>query len=213
VARKKKGKSRDTKSSTSVPKLRKGEVRRMMLASNLKRGARCSFDNYKVNKENEYAYEKAVGFLGTGFKEFDPFRGILFYGPTGTGKTHLACAIANNLIALGIFTKFLSTVDIPRNDTEAVRKYIDPDEVPVLLLDDLGAEKLTPRALECLYILIDGRLWADAPMIVTTNYTPEVLRKRLEGEDGSGYGDRLVGRLQEACEFVPVGGEDYRAKL
>jgi len=52
-----------------------------------------------------------------------------------------------------------------------------------------------------------------APMIVTTNFKPEDLRKRLEGEEGSGYGDRLVGRLHEACELVPIGGDDYRDKL
>lgn len=195
----------------SKPKLKRGEMGQMILASNLRSGTMKGFHNFNVNDDNRHAFEKARRYADEFWDA--TVRGLLFYGPTGTGKTHLACAVANRLIERGIFTMFLQTVNIPRHDTEEVQKYIDPDEVPVLVLDDLGAEKLTARALECLYILIDGRLWANAPMIVTTNYTPESLRRRLEGDEGSGYGDRLVGRLQEACELVPVGGDDYRKKL
>ena len=136
-------------------------------------------------------------------------RGLLLYGPPGTGKTHLACAVANRLLESGTFCRFLRTVQMPKHDADEVERLSDPDEVPVLVLDDVGTEKGTERALECLYSVIDGRLWAGAPLILTTNYRPEDLRKRLD-EGGRGYGTRILSRLREMCDFVPVGGKDMR---
>jgi len=162
-----------------------------------------TFDNFKVGKDNIAAFHHAMNFVyGTG-------RGILFYGPSGVGKTHLACAIIHKLICeQRIFAKFQKVARIPRNDQDAILELIDPDMVPVLVLDDLGTEKLTDRALECLYVIIDGRNEMEAPMIVTTNFDLEDLRVRF-GE----YGDRIVGRLREACRVVAIGGTDYREKL
>jgi len=133
--------------------------------------------------------------------------GILFYGPAGSGKTHLACAILNRQISLGTFGYFLPTTRIPKENTDAIERLSDPDEIPLLILDDLGAEKSTDRALECLYSIIDGRIWNKAPMIVTTNYKPT---KELSSRFGSEYGDRIASRLQHACLSVPVGGVDMR---
>jgi len=136
-------------------------------------------------------------------------RGLVLYGPPGTGKTHLACAVANRLIRRGVFCRFLRTVQMPKQDNAEVERLSDPDEVPVLVLDDVGAEKGTERALECLYSVIDGRLWQGAPTIITTNYRPEDLQKRLD-EGYPGYGARILSRLRELCDFVPVGGRDMR---
>ena len=143
-------------------------------------------------------------------EEFEINKGLLFYGPTGVGKTHLACAIANQMIReFGVFTYRLSTIAMPKHDSDEIISYTDPDQYTILLLDDLGAEKLTERSLECLQTIIDGRIWNNAKMLITTNYVPEDLSKKF----GSEYGDRLVGRLQEACDWYPIGGEDRRKKL
>jgi len=135
-------------------------------------------------------------------------RGIMLYGPkTGCGKTHLACAIANWFIGAGLLTVFLPTVRIPRNDQEAILNLADPSATPVLILDDLGAEKATERLLECLYTIVDGRLWAGAPTIVTTNLRPDNIRRY---GTGGGHGDKLYSRLMQMCECVPVDGPDRR---
>ena len=134
--------------------------------------------------------------------------GILFYGPPGTGKTHLANAIGIELVGqYGIFVRVVPTTRIPRENTEKVLEIADDDDVAILL-DDIGTEKTTERALECLYLIVDGRLRKMGVTVGTTNYGPAELRARL-GE----YGDRVVGRLRELCVWVPVGGEDWREKL
>lgn len=184
--------------------------------SNLdRRGLRATFDSFKHLDKKEIAWREAHEWTKK-YKKTDgggtdgvPMKGILFYGPTGVGKTHLACAIANALIDEMVFAFFLPTVRMPKHDSEEIERLSDPDEYPVLILDDLGAEKGTDRALECLYSIIDGRIWSRAPMIITTNFDPDRLRKRLDGF-GPGYGSRMVSRLRECCDFVPVGGKDMR---
>lgn len=141
-----------------------------------------------------------------------PGTGILLRGPTGTGKSHLANAAGLHLIRRrGLFTFFLRTVEIPRHDTDAVMRLTDPDEFPVLILDDLGAEKMTERGVECLHLIIDGRLRVGAPMVVTTNDGKDDLSDKFD-RGISESGPRLVGRLVEACRWVAVGGDDMRRK-
>ena len=193
------------------------EINKLLRFSNLSRkGLKMQFEVFRKQKDNDYAVTMAKGWVEKYVKEnFE--KGLMFYGPTGTGKTHLVCSIANRLIRkYGLAVHFMSTVNLPRNDTGLIYELSDRNSVPVLILDDLGAEKLTARALECLYILIDNRLMNEAPILVTTNFGVDKeksmsLWKWIE-EGGEGYGDRLFGRLRESCDFVPVGGCDKRLR-
>jgi len=173
-------------------------------------GLTKTFEHFVLDSSNRAAWEALTDWLGTADDRAYK-TGLLLFGPTGVGKTHLACAAANWLLDREVFCRYLRTVDIPREDTDAVRELANPDDTPWLVLDDLGAEKMTERALECLYLIIDGRLWHKAPTIVTTNYTPTQLRKMLNSAE-AGQGDRLVGRLTELCQMVPLGGDDRRTQ-
>lgn len=209
----KKAESADTTRSTSKPSLEKTEddshVEFMLAHSNLgQKGVNMTFDNHKRTKENVPA-RKAVAKWTSSISSCTG-RGLVLYGPTGTGKTHLACAAINRLIRqYKVFALFLPVYRIPRNDQELLLALTDPSQYPVLVLDDFGTEKLTERALECLHTIVDGRLHSGAPMIITTNFDKEKLRERIGGD----YGERLVGRLCESCDWVPVGGKDRRARM
>jgi len=170
---------------------------------------RMTFDTFESLKGKTRALTKCVDWC-THFGQPLASKPPVLFGPTGVGKTHLGNAVAHFMVTQrGLFSQVLPTVCIPRRDTDEVLRLADPDEVPVLVLDDLGAEKRTDRALECLYILIDGRLRARAPTVVTTNFEPDALEQWL----GDEYGPRIVGRLREMGEFVPVGGEDMRLRM
>lgn len=138
--------------------------------------------------------------------------GIVLYGPTRTGKTHLACSVANELIFKnGILCRVYKTVELPRNDSEMIMMLSQPKHTPFLVLDDVGAEKFTDRALECLYLIIEGRLWHRAPTILTTNFARDDLKNEMN-RYRCGCGDRLVGRLNDFCEWIRLGGKIRRRK-
>lgn len=132
-------------------------------------------------------------------------------GGTGTGKSHLLCAIGNHVLALG--TRSVRYATVPgvvagiavgfRDEGErrsAARRYDDLLDAGVLLLDDLGAERDTSFAQERVWALIDYRYARRLPTAIASN-TPRV---NLEA--------RLSSRLQDGkiVTAVNMSGADYR---
>jgi DNA replication protein DnaC len=118
-----------------------------------------------------------------------PHGTILFSGGSGTGKTHLAAAIANRLMVKGdpVFFAFVPDLLDHLRSSYGPEKGLTYDElfeqiknIPVLVLDDLGNHSGTPWAEEKLYQVLNHRYLTNLPTIITTGVAVDRLDARLQ---------------------------------
>lgn len=117
-----------------------------------------------------------------------PHGWLILQGGCGTGKTHLAAAIANVRLAQGEPVMFVVAPDLldylraaftPQSDTTFDQRFEQVRSTPLLILDDLGAHSTTPWAQEKLYQIINYRYNAHLPTVITTNFRLEDLDERV----------------------------------
>jgi DNA replication protein DnaC len=183
------------------------------------RYARCELSNFEhgMNTQRE-AWRKANAFVEA-FPVVD--RGLLLYGPTGVGKTHLAIGILKEVIrkkgARGYFFEqgeLLKLVrdtynrSVEQTEMDVLRPVLEAD---LLLLDDLGTERTSEWVQETLGLVVNTRYNAKRPTIFTSNLTdedrPEI---PLEKQFIFQLGVRTRSRLKEMCDWVRIDGVDIR---
>ena len=167
-----------------------------------------TFDNDDLG--NEKLTNMAKRYVNHFDDLFKEGKGLLLYGGVGTGKTYIACMIANALIDKGYpvlvtnFARILSTLQ----GTFDKQEYLDSlNQFKLLIIDDLGIERDTGYAKEQVFNIIDSRYRAGLPMIITTNLTMQKLAMESDLAD-----KRVYDRILERCYPVEVTGESRRMK-
>jgi len=209
------------------------KIKVLLKQANLpKRYEECTFDNFEIhNPSHKNALKISKKFV----KNY-PIQdvGLLFQGPCGVGKTHLAVAIINELIkAKSAKCYFCDFRDLIRNiqksysteSTMSESELIAPIfESHVLVLDELGAKRTSPWVDETIFYIINHRYNHKKLTVFTSNYLDrgeEEEDKRESYYKGKNHEDSLVdrigirlrSRIYEMCKLVTMEGEDYRKKV
>jgi len=140
---------------------------------------------------------------------------IIFCGPVGVGKTHLAQALGHQACRLGysvLFSKasrLLSDLGGGRADgtwEKRLRRYLKPD---LLILDDFAMKELTKFQAEDFYELIDQR-YRSGSMIATANRSPEDWYPLFPNPV---IAESALDRLVSCSHVITLTGKSYRALL
>ena len=165
--------------------------------------------DYRITSDNARTAKMAKGFI-----ENRPKRGVFFYGATGTGKTFLAAIIAQSFIRDGkrvaffdmpaLFDAIKHTFDTNESTADFLNKVCNAD---LLILDDMGTERVTDWTSEQLYLIVNRRYNANRPLVATSNFDLAGLERRL-GNDLTAR--RITSRLEEMCAQAFFGTVDRR---
>lgn len=199
-----------------------------------------TFDRFEIDEKNQKAYNIAKRYADT-FPSMLPKmddkghiqppekerNGLFITGSYGTGKTHLATAIANQLIATGtpvicmtmidLLARIKQTFDKSDGATEAeVMKIYE--EVPLLIIDDIGSEQPSEWGSTKIFAIVNARYEAYMPIIITTNYAGDELVRRMTPILPNGRpldsrnAEKTLDRLKEMCVGIEMNWESWRPR-
>lgn len=192
----------------------KDTLARLYRTSNLEAFKDMTFGNFKtgghgsgksINKTLEVAFNTAQNYAHhlNGW--------LLLMGGFGTGKTHLAAAIANEVVNLGVETLFLTVPDLldwlrfsyGSEETNYETRFDEIRNIRFLVLDDLGTQNTTAWAREKLFQIINYRYTHRLPTLITTNLPLSQIDERISS--------RLQDR--ELVISIQIDAADYRNPL
>ena len=172
----------------------------------------CTFDAFKTEyyPDTERAERIRANCLKYATNFTTNSKSIIFYGGTGLGKTHLSLAIANVAINRG-YSVVYGTAQNILNDlqnenfgrTDNIRYYeravLNCD---LLIIDDLGTEFKSAYTVAELYNIINSRILAKLPTIISTNFSSEELEEK--------YDQRVTSRIIGEYAPLVLQGNDIR---
>lgn len=189
------------------------EVRELFSISNIgDKFLNASFENFEVRNGSENAYKIAKHYAEH-YEEYG-YDSIMLWGEPGNGKTHLAAAVHNHLIAQEKTVVFISMPELlnkikatfNRNNKETEQQILKALNVcDLLVIDDLGAEKTSDWVQEMVFTIIDGRYRREKPILATSNIEPNYLIDKI--------GKRAYDRILEMSQPIENKATSYRREI
>ncbi len=202
--------------------LRKQKIESILGKSGIKkRYLSRTIDSFSVTAENKRSFEVATDYIKNFREYFAQGKGLYLEGPCGTGKTHLAIAIALAIINAGVPVICKTSIDIlgdikrcyERNSEVTEEEVLEAYKtVDLLIIDDLGKEQVTEWSVPVLYSILNERYEALLPTIITTNYNTTALAEKLSVRGDTETATAIISRFVESSKRVTMSWADYRRK-
>ncbi|MBU5593648.1 primosomal protein DnaI [Amphibacillus sp. MSJ-3] len=150
-----------------------------------------------------------------------PSKGLYFHGPFGVGKTYFLGAIANELADKKIASMLIYMPEFVREikssfKDDSVGEKIDQfKKIPVLMIDDIGAESLSAWFRdEVLGSILQYRMMEGLPTFFSSNYSLDQLEKHLSttsrGDIEQLKAGRIIERIRQVSKPIEINGENQR---
>lgn len=202
-----------------LEKIKKEFMSRQNFAMMGKKYLNVRFSNVVTTENNKSIYQKFRNYVKYSDEMIKENIGLYVYGDNSSGKTHATACLCNELLKKGyrcIFTN-LATIQnllLDRKNgmsmEEIIRRFVECDFV---FLDDVGKEFIgreydssTSKWLEkVLFELLNSRVNADKPTILTSNYSIQELREIIVLDKA------IIERINEmATDVILLTGDDFR---
>ncbi|OLD71949.1 MAG: hypothetical protein AUG08_08405 [Acidobacteria bacterium 13_1_20CM_2_55_15] len=191
------------------------------------RYARCELENFDVMPSPDRSIEKAKIAAEKFVDEYPMPRvsfGLLFMGPQGVGKTHLAVGVIRALMRRkGVPCLFRSFPELLKEIQNSYSPISQSSEfsllapvldTEVLVLDELGAQTPSTWVRDTVSYILNHRYSENKVTIFTTNYQDK--DELTDNRKGVAYtlaervGDQMRSRLFEMCKTITMVGNDFR---
>jgi DNA replication protein DnaC len=172
----------------------------------------CTFDNFDPAWPEAKAQRDAITIARDLCQDYadqeSPAHWLYLWGPRGTGKSHLAAAVARACAERGVESAYAT---VPRllaflkagfADGTSDERLEHLCQVPLLVLDDLGSEQQTGWSRAQMFLLINERYLYERPTVITSNLSL----------DGEGIEPRIEDRIYGMSEKLYIPGPGYRRK-
>lgn len=182
-----------------------------------KRFLNSSFDNYVISNDTEISVKqikqktRVQNFADNFEKVYEIGSSAILSGSVGTGKTHLACAVANQLAKAGKTSCFKTVTEL----VQSVRDAWKPSSVKsasqvideyasfdLLIIDEFGVQSGTNSEMEILFSIINRRYNDETPILALTNLSENEFIDRI--------GIRVYDRLTHLGAFLTLDWPSYR---
>lgn len=177
------------------------------------------FENFIITDTNKKEIEIVKDFTQKCINK-NQKNGLIITGKSGVGKTHLATAILNKftekdmLVLMGRLILLLDVIkdtfkDFSSKEKDIIELY---SKVDILIIDDLGTERISSLALEKLYTIIENRNENKLPIIVTTRFNKESLLDRFYQSEDEELSEAIIQKLYQFCYGIELKKYDQNEK-